>query len=624
MSAETPVQPSAGPVRPAVSRPAVRVLDSGGALDSLLRLEQSGLFGTFEYDLQSATLSCSADMVRRHGLAPDAAFSFDEIWERILPGDRERVRSAAITGATTGQFSAVYRVEAPGQPIRWMQAWAHLQRTAEGAPAKWTGIVLDASASVIAETLQQESREQVIQLVESIAESFIALDREFRFTYVNQRVCEKTGKTREELIGKNMWELFPEAAASAFYDGYQRVARERVRHTFLVPYTQPDGSHAWFEAHAFPTADGMAALIRDITELKTAREALEASEERFRRAQQAANIGAFEWNLTTNQLTWAAKVPTFTDVADTDDFSGYLRYVDEADRAAIFTTLTRVLAGGQHFVEVRIHPPDGRLLWFYFRAEAVFDSSGKPLRVYGVAMDITDRKHAEEALRNSEKIAATGKLAATIAHEINNPLAGLTNLLFLATEQTEAGSAAHQYLTQAEQELQRVAAIVRQTLGFYRGSSTPVRLNLDDLLRETLTLFENRLTARSITLDVSADSAVNVTAIEGEIRQILTNLIANAIDAVEAGGAIRVRLDAEAGGTSPQARLEIQDNGRGIAPDVMQQLFQPFFTTKAGAGTGLGLWVSRELAHKNNGTIECTSAGTGQGATFSLTLPLVS
>ena len=635
MSAEAPLPISVRPEAPAVTQPEVRVLDGPGALNSLLRLEQSGLFGTFEYDLQAAALSCSVDMVRRHGLLPTGALTFAEIWERILPGDRERVRHAARTGAATGQFSAVYRVQPPGEPVRWMQAWAHLQRTPDGAPSKWTGIVLDASASVIAETLQHEAREQVIQLVESIAESFIALDREFRFTYVNQRVCDKTGKSREELIGQNLWDLFPEAAASAFFDGYQRVAKERVRHSFLVPYTQPDGSHAWFEAHAFPTAEGIAALIRDITELKTAREALEASEERFRRAQQAANIGAFEWNLINNQITWAAKVPTFTDAPDTDDFSGYLRYVDEADRSAIFSTIARILAGGQHFVEVRIHPPDGRLLWFYFRAEAVFDASGKPVRVYGVAMDITDRKQAEEALRNSEKIAATGKLAATIAHEINNPLAGVTNLLYLATQNTQHGSAAHQYLTQAEQELQRVAAIVRQTLGFYRGSSTPTQLNLADLLRETLALFENRLAARNIALDLDIDlaSSIAITAIEGEIRQILTNLIANAMDAVDSGGAIRITLRREPGKTGApsgsllsdnHARLAIHDNGRGMSPDVLEHLFEPFFTTKAGAGTGLGLWVSRELAHKNNGTIDCTSPGAGQGSTFTLTLPLSS
>lgn len=310
-------------------------------------------------------------------------------------------------------------------------------------------------------------------------------------------------------------------------------------------------------------------------------------------------------------------MPTFTEVADTDDFSGYLRYVDEADRSAIFAVLAQVLSGGQHFVEVRVHPPDGRVLWFYFRAEAVFDEHGRPLRVYGIAMDVTERKRAEEALRTSEKIAATGKLAATIAHEINNPLAAVTNLLFLAKENAAAGSPSHEYLAQAEEELQRVAAIVRQTLGFYRGSTAPTTLDLAELLRETLSLFEKRLATHKIRLDQEIAAPVTVVAIEGEIRQILTNLIANGIDAIDGGGAIRVVLRCDT-----EAHLEIRDTGRGISPEVMEQLFQPFFTTKAGAGTGLGLWVSRELASKNSASIECTSPGPGQGSTFTLTLPL--
>jgi signal transduction histidine kinase len=362
----------------------------------------------------------------------------------------------------------------------------------------------------------------------------------------------------------------------------------------------------------------MAALIRDVTELTTAREALEASEERFRRAQQAANIGAFEWNLVNNQLTWAAKVPTFTDVDDTGDFSGYLRFVDVADRSQILAAIGRVMAGGPHAIELRVHPPDGRTLWFYFRAEAVFDSAGKPLRIYGVAMDVTDRRLAEEALRQSEKLAAAGKLAATIAHEINNPLEAVTNLLYLSVGMTEPDSSLHLWLTQADEELARVAAIVRQTLGFYRGTTAPAAVDLPTLLEESLAVFRNRIAAQGIEVFEAFPESVSVLAIEGEVRQIVTNLLANAIDAVAEGGAIWIDLRQNDG----SARLEIRDNGGGIAPEVMDRLFEPFFTTRTGAGTGLGLWVSRELARKNGGSIETSSPGPGLGATFVVTMPL--
>jgi PAS domain S-box-containing protein len=606
------------PLPEPVAAPGVRILRGADALASLSLLEESGLFGAFEFDLVARSLACSAEMFRRHGLVPeDPTVRFEDVWERILPGDRDRFQRAAIEGVTTGQLSCVYRVQPPGGPLRWMQVWARLQRAADGSPLKWTGLVLDASPSVVAETLQQESRDQVIELVESIAESFIALDREFCFTYVNQRVCDKTCKTREQLIGRSLWELFPEAAASEFYVGYKRVLTERTRQSFLVPYNQPDGSHSWFDVHAFPTAEGMAALIRDVTELTTAREALEASEERFRRAQQAANIGAFEWNLVNNQLTWAAKVPTFTEVAEADDFSEYLRFVDEADRPRILAAIERVMAGGQHAIEMRVHPPDGRILWFYFRAEAVFDTAGKPIRVYGIAMDVTDRKLAEEALRKSEKLAAAGKLAATIAHEINNPLEAVTNLLYLSVGMTEPDSSLHLWLTQAEEELARVAAIVRQTLGFYRGTTAPAAVDLPTLLEESLAVFRNRIAAQGIEVFEACSEPISVLAIEGEIRQIVTNLLANAIDAVADGGAIWIDLRQRDG----SVRLEIRDNGGGIAPDVMDRLFEPFFTTRKASGTGLGLWVSRELAQKNGGSIETSSPGLGHGATFVLTLP---
>ncbi|HEX4066542.1 MAG TPA: PAS domain-containing protein [Acidobacteriaceae bacterium] len=605
------------PARPSFPAPDVQSLSRDAALGSLSILADSHLFGVFEYDLVAHTLSFSADTFLRFGFAAGAArATFAEIWERILPGDRERVTRAAIEGIRTGQFSVVYRIQPPNQPQRWMQLQAYLQLSSEGAPLRWIGIVLDASSALAQETLEQEARDQIVTLVESVSESFIALDRDFRFTYVNQRVLDWLGKPRDRVIGESIWDVFPQAAGTAFRAEYQRVAAERIRRSFLVPYPTQAGD-VWLEVHAFPTPEGIAALVRDVTELKAAQDALSESEERFRRAQQAANIGAFEWDLVTNRLTWAAKVPTFTDVADVDDFNSYLGYIDEADRPAMLATVQKILAGGAHAIEVRVHPPDGRLLWFYFRAEAVFDA-GKPARMYGVVMDITERKHSEEALRTSEKLAAAGRLAATIAHEINNPLEAVTNLLYLATHTEGPVEETREYLVRAESELQRVAAIVRQTLGFYRGTTTPARLDLTTLARESLGLFEKRFAANAVRLLENFASPVYVLAVEGEIRQILTNLVANALDAVSEKGAIEVRLTTD----DNRARLEVLDNGRGIPPAVKQRLFEPFFTTKERSGTGLGLWVSRELARKNGGNIESASPGEGQGSSFVLTLPL--
>lgn len=601
-----------------VPDPGVRTLSGAAALDFLSLLADSRLFGVFEYDLLAGTLACSPETLRRFGFPPDSAgIRFSDVWERVLPGDRDRVTRAAVEGAGTGSFSVVYRTHPPDGPLRWMQLQAYLQRSSAGAPLRWVGIVLDASSALAEETLHQEARDQVVTLAESVAESFVALDRDFRFTYVNQPVLDWVGKPRDEVIGELIWDIFPDAVGTLFETEYRRVAKERVRRSFLVPYPG-EGAEIWLEVHAFPTAEGIAALVRNVTELKAAQEALIASEERFRRAQQAANIGAFEWDLVSNRMTWAAKVPTFTEVADTDDFSAYLRYVDEADQPALLATVESILAGGPHSVEVRVHPPDGRLLWFYFRAEAVFDPAGKPARMYGVAMDVTERKLAEEALRTSEKLAAAGRLAATIAHEINNPLEAVTNLLYLATQTSGAPNDNREFLLRAQSELERVAAIVRQTLGFYRGNAAATSFDFGVLVRESLSLFESRFASKNIRLLEDIAPGILVLAVEGEIRQIVTNLVTNGLEALSEGGLIEVRV----GTDGLRARLEVRDNGRGIPPAVMERLFQPFFTTRRDSGTGLGLWVSRELARKNAGAIECTSPGEGQGSSFVLTLPL--
>jgi PAS domain S-box-containing protein len=602
------------------------MLSGPTAQAALSFLADSRLFGFFEYDFVSGTLACSAETLRRFGFSgAEPRVRFSEVWERVVPGDRERLSRAAAAGAPAGHFSAVFRIHPPNDDLRWMQLQAWLERSPQGEPLRWVGIVLDASSALAEEILRQEARDQVVTLVDSVAESFIALDRDFRFTFVNQRVLDWLGKPLDAVIGQSIWEIFPEAVGTLLETEYRRVASERVHRSFVVPYPANDG-RLWLEVNAFPIADGVAALVRNITDLKAAQDALSASEERFRRAQQAANIGAFEWDLLTNRMTWAAKVPTFTEVADADDFGGYLRYVDPADLPELNAAVQRILQGGQHSVEVRIHPPDGRLLWFYFRAEAVFGEDGRPVRMYGVAIDVTERKLAEENLRTSEKLAATGRLAATIAHEINNPLAAVTNLLYLATQTSRTLDENRDYLIRAENELQRVAAIVRQTLGFYRGTATAAPLDLGAVLREAINLFESRFASRTIRLLEEIAPGVTVLAVEGEIRQIVTNLVSNAIDASEQGGLIQVRLWIHNGGAesaaSGSASLEIRDNGRGIPPEIMNQLFQPFFTTKQERGTGLGLWVSRELARKNGGTIEATSAGQGQGSTFLLTLPL--
>jgi signal transduction histidine kinase len=230
-------------------------------------------------------------------------------------------------------------------------------------------------------------------------------------------------------------------------------------------------------------------------------------------------------------------------------------------------------------------------------------------------MDVTERKHNEAALLRAEKLATAGRLAATVAHEINNPLEAVMNLVFLA--KSDSSDREH-LLTMAERELSRVAAIARQTLGFYRDSGNAVEVSLADVLGDTLELYASKLESKAIVVDRDLQVIPTIVARRGDLYQIVANLLTNAIDASPQGGKIFIRTFV-AGNDS--LGMEFEDQGSGIAPEIAARLFEPFFTTKKDFGTGLGLWVSRRLAEHLGGTITLKDpGGSGTGACFRLVL----
>jgi len=251
------------------------------------------------------------------------------------------------------------------------------------------------------------------------------------------------------------------------------------------------------------------------------------------------------------------------------------------------------------------------------------DSRGKIVRWFGTNTDITEQRRAEEALRESEKLAATGRLAASIAHEINNPLEGLANLLFLAKRQP---SRAMNYLNIAEQELDRIAEITKHTLAFYRDTSTPVKMDVAEIATSVLALYDRKLRFKKISLQKRFEADSVICGYPGEARQILANLVANAIEAAPNEGQLKIKIHPAwdwAGTRRSGVRVTILDNGPGIAPEQMQKIFEPFYTTKKDVGTGLGLWLTQNLVRKHQGTIRVRSVihSARRGTVFSIFFP---
>lgn len=222
-----------------------------------------------------------------------------------------------------------------------------------------------------------------------------------------------------------------------------------------------------------------------------------------------------------------------------------------------------------------------------------------------VGRDITDRLRAEEALRETERLAAMGRVAGIIAHEINNPLEAITNLIYLLRNHPSLDEEARHCAVLAEEELRRVSHITRQTLSFYRESKQPIAVSISELLQSVLTLQQHALQSSRIKLRTPVLSSCFVQGFPVELRQIFLNLIGNSIQAMPNGGELRVSARMATDWTTQRrgVAISIVDSGMGIKAEDASRIFQPFFSTKSTKGTGLGLWISKGIIQKYNGRI---------------------
>jgi signal transduction histidine kinase len=278
-----------------------------------------------------------------------------------------------------------------------------------------------------------------------------------------------------------------------------------------------------------------------------------------------------------------------------------------------------------HFETVRVKK-NGERIHVSLTISPIRDAYGNVVGAAKIIRDVTERRKIEHALRTTEKLAAAGRLAATVAHEINNPLEAVTNLVYLAKRDLPDAAKVAGYLQLAGRELDRVSHIARQTLGFYRDTSSPTRFEVARALDDLLLLYETRLETRKIKLVKQYDPPMEISALAGEIRQAFSNLITNSIDAMPSGGSLIVRASMShewRNARRPGVRITILDTGSGVPSQHRKNLFQPFFTTKVDVGTGLGLWITRNIIEKHGGSIRVRT-WTGpelHGTAFSIFLP---
>jgi PAS domain S-box-containing protein len=470
--------------------------------------------------------------------------------------------------------------------------------------------------------MSQEQMQQWQAVLDSVGEGIWGVDLKGECTFINRMAVKTFGfSSVEEMVGKNMHALvhhhypdgrdFPDSECPISGIPRNNVSLRRLKDTMF----RKDGSSFVAEISAQPVRmdDRMIGLVvtfRDVTEQLKQQEELQTLYDlaEKRTAQLDAVIesmphGVYVASAGTAAVRCNHRARNLTG----DTFPEELQTLDRALEGESFTETARV---GERWIR---------------SVGAPILLKGKILGGVAVNTDVTQIQHQEEALRRSEKLAAVGQLASSIAHEINNPLESITNLLYLVRH-SQSMEDIQQYARIAQEELARVTEITLQTLRFHRQQSRAVAMDIGELLHAVMALYTGRLLVRNVSVELKLMDVPKVICLEGEIRQVVNNLVRNALDAMSVeGGRLLVRLHRECHPRSRRlgVRLTVADTGEGISPDIRAHLFEPFQTTKEQTGTGLGLWVSKGIVEKHGGRIRMRSnREEPHGTVFAVWLPV--
>jgi signal transduction histidine kinase/CHASE3 domain sensor protein len=302
------------------------------------------------------------------------------------------------------------------------------------------------------------------------------------------------------------------------------------------------------------------------------------------------------------------------------------KYIHPEDQARVSATIADAISRKKvFFLEHRIRHLDGTLGWTSSRAIPLLNKDGELFEWLGVATDITARKLSDENMLANGKLVVAGRMAAAIAHEINNPLAAVMNTVYLAKTNSRDPVLVRKCLEIAEEELNNVSHITRQTLGFYHESSNPAPVSVNSILDLTIVLLRGKIKSKAVRIVKQYKDELLTSGVAGELRQVFSNLVLNSIEAVKGDGVITLRVSKSTcvNTGKPRIRISVSDNGKGIKPETASRIFEPLFTTKEGTGTGLGLWVSKQIIEKHGGSIRghSNSRSPFNRTVFSVLLP---
>lgn len=547
------------------------------------------------------------------------------ICELIAPEDREKFREFNERVCRGEKGSLEFDIVGVHGVRRHMETHAAPMKNADG-----TTVQLAVTRDVTSRSEAEKAQRRLAAIIESSEDAIASKDLNGIITSWNKSAERLFGYTAEEIIGQPVTTIIP----PELHKDEPRIlgkirAGERIEH-FQTVRVHKNGRLIDVSLTVSPIRDGngnivgAAKIVRDITRQKKLEEAalrlaaiVESSDDAI--ASKDLNGIITSWNRSAEKL--------FGYKAEEIVGKPVMTIIPPELHHDEIMILSKIRRGEKidHFETIRLHK-NGERIEVSLTISPVKDESGKVIGAAKIIRNITETNKIERALQTTEKLAAAGRMAATVAHEINNPLEAVTNLIYLAKRDLAKNEKVAGYLELASRELDRVAHITRQTLGFYRDTSSPVRINVAETLDDLLLLYDKRFESRGIKVIKQYDNDLEISALAGEIRQAFSNLITNAIDAMPDGGKLVLRISKSHAWSGPHlhgARITVLDTGIGIQPRHRKNVFQPFFTTKADVGTGLGLWITRGIIEKHRGAIRMKSRTRpdSHGTAFSIFLP---
>ena len=532
----------------------------------------------------------------------------------------------AMDQRTSGAFEAFY--PAP------LNAWFNvLTQPSED------GIVLffrDITQQRAAERERDAAAAELKQVLETTTDGIISVNRDWRITYRND-IAANIVAPIEIPTGKLFWEAFPLAnyEGSPYLEHYNRAMHDGLPGQFDAHYSGP--LNIWVEVSVRPAPDGIVIFFRDVTHQRANEESLRLKTEEAE--SQRAEIESVYHTAPIGLALF--DVPDFRYLRLNERQASFFGLKPEQVVGRTLTEMAPIEGLRELFEQVAAgipvvnYPLEGHLLndptYRYWTVSyyPVYANDGTVQAITAASLEVTSQKKTEKALLQSEKLAAVGRLASSIAHEINNPLESVMNLIYLARQQAIL-PAVQDLLDSADQEIRRVSVIANQTLRFHKQPSNPQAITASALFATVLSVYEGKLRNSNVSVETRFRTDKPVVCFEGDIRQVLSNLIGNAIDAMvpnnqQQSGRLFIRSRVGTDWTTGRQGLvfTVGDTGSGMSRETMANIYEPFFTTKGIAGTGLGLWVSKEIVTRHDGVLRvrsCQCPGRS-GTTFALFLP---